>query len=101
MIFILLITSVVFNAIFFYQQSRQQNIRIKADALDIIDQRLNTTYSEVNNFPSGAADNLLFLSKLSEFQKISTNSAEINNIKNDFLEFLNQSEAYYQISYFE
>ena len=100
LIFILLITSVVFNAVFFYQQSRQQNIKIKADALDIIDQRLNTTYSEVNNFPSGAADNLLFLSKLSEFQKISTNSAEINNIKNDFLEFLNQSEAYYQISYF-
>lgn len=99
LIFILLITSMVSNVIFFYQQSRQQNIKIKADALDIIDQRLNTTYSEVNNFPSGAADNLLFLSKLSEFQKITTNSAEINNIKNDFLEFLNQSEAYYQIIY--
>jgi len=100
LIFLLLITSVIFDAIFFYQQSRQQNIKIKADALDIIDQRLNTTYSEVNNFPSGAADNLLFLSKLSEFQKISTSSTEINNIKNDFLEFLNQSEAYYQINYF-
>ncbi|MDD2224818.1 MAG: cache domain-containing protein [Candidatus Shapirobacteria bacterium] len=99
LIFILLITSVVFNAIFFYQQSKQQNIKIKADALDIIDQRLNTTYYEVNNFPSGAADNLLFLSKLSEFQKISTGSAEINNLEKDFLEFLTQSEAYYQISY--
>jgi len=99
LIFILLTISVVFNAVFYYQQSRQQNIKIKADALDVIDQRLNTTYFEINNFPSGAADNLLFLSKLSEFQKMNTNSAEINNIKNDFLEFLNQSEAYYQISY--
>lgn len=100
LIFILLITSVIFDAIFFYQQSKQQNIKIKADALDIIDQRLNTTYSEVNNFPSGVADNLLFLSKLTEFQKISINSTEIKSVENDFLEFLKQSEAYYQISYF-
>jgi len=101
LIFILLITSVIINAIFFYGQSKQQNIKIRADALDVIDQRLNTTYFEINNFPSGVADNLLFLSKLSEFQKISTNSAEFTNIKKDFLEFLTQSEAYYQISYLE
>jgi len=99
LIFVLVIGSIVLNAIFLYQQSKQQNIKIKADALDVIDQRLNTTYSEINNFPSGVADNLLFLSKLSEFQKINTNSTEINNIKKDFLEFLAQSEAYYQVSY--
>jgi len=100
LVFILLIISVLLSAIFFYQQSKQQNIKIKADVLDIIDQRLNTTYSEVNNFPSGVADNLLFLSKLNEFQKISTSPTEIKNIENDFLEFLKQSEAYYQINYY-
>jgi len=101
LIFVLVIGSIILNAIFLYQQSRQQNIKVKTDALDVIDQKLNTTYSEINNFPSGVADNLLFLSKLSEFQRISTNLTEINNIENDFLEFLAQSEAYYQVSYID
>jgi hypothetical protein len=83
------ITSVIFNALFFYQQSVQENIKTKADVLDKIYQRLKNTYSEINNFPSGAADNLLFLSKLIEF----------NKIEEYFLEFLTQSEAYYQVSY--
>lgn len=95
----LLILSVVFMTVVFYQQSKQQTLKIKADAIDLIDQRLNNTYSEINSFPSGAADNLLFLSKLSEFQLIGNILEKDSNIEKDFLEFLAQSEAYYQVLY--
>ena len=95
---VLLVISIIFTTVTFYQQARQQNIKTKADALDIIDQRMTHTYTEINSFPAGAADNLLFLSKLSDLQKISTNQ-NIKDIEKDFLEFLAQTEAYYQISY--
>jgi len=97
-VFILLILSIVFTTVVFYQQARQQNIKTRADALDNIDQRMAHTYSEINSFPAGAADNLLFLSKLSELQKINI-SQNIKDIEKDFLEFLAQTEAYYQISF--
>jgi len=99
MVFILLSLPIIFIGTIFYQQSKQQKTRIKADALDVIDQRMKNTYTEINNFPSGAADNLLFLSKLPDFQKIIGNPNATTDIKKDFLEFLKQTDAYYQISY--
>jgi hypothetical protein len=99
-VFILLSLSIVSITVIFYQQSKEKNIKIKDDALDFIDQRMANTYTEVNNFPATPANNLLFLSKLSDFQKPITNQ-NIKDIEKDFSEFLSQSEAYYQISYLD
>jgi methyl-accepting chemotaxis protein len=99
-VFILLSLSVVSITVIFYQQSKEKNINIKDDVLDVIDQRMADTYAEVNNFPATPANNLLFLSKLSDFQKPITNQ-NIKDIEKDFSDFLSQSEAYYQISYLD
>lgn len=90
----LLLLSVVFAVLIFWQQIKQQLFNVKVNTLEAIDQRQQNTFIEINNFPTGAADDVLFLSKL-------INVGDVENVKNDFLEFLTKSEAYYQISYID
>jgi len=76
-----------------------------ADAVDIIDQRMDSLLSEVNVFPQYVGDDLMFLSELSSFKKVtsfSENTDEIlKDLENDFLNFLKESSAYYQLGYID
>ena len=72
-----------------------------ADAVDIIEQRMKSLLSEVNIFPQYVGDDLVFLSRLSSLKKV-ISSGEINkDLENDFLEFIKQSTAYYQLGYLD
>ncbi len=78
-----------------------------SSALDMIDQRMGSLFLEINNFPGGAAEDILFLSKLSCFQDAVNDpkgefaSRGVKNIRKDFLAFLKQSSAYYQLRYID
>jgi len=76
-----------------------------ADSADIINQRLSSLLSEVKIFPQFVGDDLIFLSRLSSFKKVmssgESNESVISYLENDFLEFLKQSTAYYQLGYID
>ena len=76
-----------------------------ADAVDIIDQRMKSLLSEVNIFPQYVGDDLVFLSRLSSLKKVisskESNEDVMGDLENDFLEFLRESTAYYQLGYID
>ena len=97
-LFAFLITDGYFNL--------DRDIKISsADAVDIIDQRMASLLSEVNIFPQYAGDDLVFLSKLSSLKKVTSskesNKNVVGDLENDFLEFLRESTAYYQLGYID
>ncbi len=76
------------------------------NTIDVIDQRLNSLYAEVENFPRSTVNDVLFLAKLSSLNAL-TNSIDsaseneaIKNVEKDMLSFLEENSAYYQIRYF-
>ena len=76
-----------------------------ADAVDIIDQRMNSLLSEVNIFPQYVGDDLVFLSRLSSLKKVisseESNKNIISDLENDFVAFVKQSTIYYQLGYID
>ena len=85
----------------------QKNINENnSTSLDMIDQRMKNVITKVNNFPSSAADEILVLSYFSNFKDFINASQKERQemgfkIENDFLEFLKQSSAYYQLRYID
>ncbi len=79
-----------------------------SNMVDIIDQRMNSIFLEINDFPGNAADDITLLRKLSCFEDVS-NSKEnseiktngIKNIEKDFLVFLKQKNVYFQLRYID
>lgn len=79
-----------------------------SNAVDIIDQRMHSIFLEINNFPGNAASEIIFLSKLSSFKDAVNNSQGseikangVKNIEKDFLEFIKQNSAFYQLRYID
>ena len=76
-----------------------------ADSADIINQRLSSLLSEVKIFPQYVGDDLVFLSRLSSFKKVMSSGESkgsvVSDLENDFLEFLKESTAYYQLGYID
>ena len=72
-----------------------------ADAVDIIDQRLSSLLSDVNIFPQLVGHDLIFLSRLSSLKKVISSGEISKDLENDFLEFIKQSTAYYQLGYLD
>ena len=65
---------------------------------------MQTVFWEINSFPGNASDEILFLSRLSCFNdSISSDGKAFRkeNIEKDFLSFLKQSSAYYQVRYID
>lgn len=112
LICVFLFVSTVFFAIEVYS-GLSKNLSIRnSDSLDLIDQRLQTVFLEINNFPKTASGDLLFISKLSCLKKF-INFQELNSYKGltkdvygeliagNFLEFLKTSAVYYQLRYLD
>ncbi len=84
----------------------KENSKAYSDiTMDMINQRTNSIFLDINNFPGNAANYILFLSKLSSFKdtvnQIDTEDVVrgTENIEKDFLEFIKQNSAYYQLRY--
>ena len=97
-LFAFLITNGYFNL--------DRDVKIySADAVDIIDQRMNSLLSEVNIFPQYVGDDLIFLSRLSSLKKVisskESNKNIISDLENDFVAFIKQSTIYYQLGYID
>lgn len=73
------------------------------DVKDIIDQRMISLIHEMNIFPGGAGGDVLFLSRLSCLRAVAGEEMvyenELNKLGEDFLEFLRENPAYYQLRY--
>lgn len=66
--------------------------------VNMIDQRMMPLFWEVNNFPSGAGNDVLFLNKLDSV-KNNGNGSSTQSMLNDFYNFIKQNQVYYQVSY--
>jgi len=106
LIYLFLFGLIVFLAIFIYSGLNEGLKTDNANALNLIDQRIKGIFLEINNFPGGAADDILFLSRLSCFNDLissgdTISDSEKESIERDFLAFLKQSSAYYQARYID
>jgi len=101
-IYLLLFGLILSLAILIYSGTSKELKIYNANALNLIDQRMKGVFLEINNFPGSAADDILFLSRLSGFNNLVSSEGTISekkSIENDFLAFLKQSSAYYQVRY--
>lgn len=81
---------------------------VNADVLDAIDQRMVSLFYEINNFPRNAANDILFLNKLSSLTKLLdiTGASAFRNqqakvLQGDLLEFIRENSAYYKLEYID
>jgi len=65
-----------------------------ATSVDMVDQRMNSLFYEINNFPRYPGNDILFLASLSDTKKNNTKTLE-----NDLLTFIQENTAYAKISY--
>ena len=86
-----------------------KNVRaLNANVLDTIDQRMVSLFYEINSFPRGAANDILFLDKLSSLTTLlnSPNTGlsyrqQAQVLRQDLLEFIRENKAYYRIEYLD
>jgi len=93
-VLLIILTSQVFTDI---SQEQKNYVSLTNDALD---ERMSSLYNEINNLPSGAGNDVLFLSNLVNVKNFVFNDSniEINNLNQDFAEFLNQNIAYKKVT---
>jgi len=74
-----------------------------ADVRGMIDQRMTSLLFEMNIFPQYTGNDLLFISRLSSLRRVvlSGEAENLRILEGDFLEFLKQSAAYYQLVYID
>ncbi|NTU66871.1 MAG: hypothetical protein HGB08_02995 [Candidatus Moranbacteria bacterium] len=76
----------------------------RADDMFMIDQRLNPLFLEINNFPRGPGQDVVFLSRLSSLKKYVSSpqpgDATRDKVLMDFETYRKQSAAYADIKYF-
>lgn len=81
---------------------RNDSIMKKQDLLFMTDQRLLTLVFEINNFPRGPGQDVLFLKNIDSLKKISEMGGGVQrgvNVANDLKAYLGQSKMFYSISY--
>ncbi|MDH3353176.1 MAG: cache domain-containing protein, partial [Nanoarchaeota archaeon] len=74
-----------------------------SEVKDMIDQRMKSLLFQMNVFPKYIGDELLFLSRMSSMKEVanSPNHKGLENLKIDFLEFMGESQSYYQLRYID
>ena len=104
---ILAFSFVIFLLIVFYGVVNEDNVSGATNSLDMIDRRLESLSLEINNFPRGAGNDVLFLSNLSSLDNyIHTDDGDDKesfkkDVESDFIEFLKENSVYYQIRYID
>lgn len=101
---IILFVLIIFLAYQAYFELNKNLETSETDALDLIDQRMQTVFLEINNFPGDASNDILFSSRLSCFNNLfnlESSDSMKEDIENNFIAFLKQSSAYYQIRYID
>lgn len=77
----------------------------KNDELFMIDQRLSSLFFEINNFPRGPGQDVVFLSQLASLKSYISapgiNQTALDQTAKDFQSYLKQSEAYYSIRFID
>lgn len=89
-----------FGAIIGYSNFKKNTKNIQDNAADSIDQRISSIIFEINNFPSGIGDDILFLSELSSIKKINNNQTT-KDFEEDLIQFMQSNGVYYQLNYFD
>lgn len=98
----LLIILFIFLIVQWHGYLKENEKNYNQNYLDMIDQRLTSLIFEINIFPGGAGGDVIFLSKLSRLKKIGSildNEKEVEKLGEDFLEFIKENSAYYQLRY--
>lgn len=80
-----------------YQKELKSN---RFSQVDMIKLRALPLFLEINNFPRGAGDDILFVSKLNELKNANFSAVE-NNLSNIFFNFIDKNFAYRNISYID
>ncbi len=104
LICILLLTLFIFLSIHGYSNLKSDTKNYMEEAKDMIDQRMTSLIYEMNIFPGGAGGDVVFLSKLSRLREIGglaemVAKNETEKLAEDFVEFLKENNAYYQLRY--
>jgi|GEM_PF-5542600 len=77
--------------------------RKEKDALFMVDQRLSSLFFEINNFPRGPGQDVVFLSQLGSLKNYVSGHPDdqeaYKQIAKDFSAYLDQSDAYYSVRY--
>ena len=90
-----------------YSNLKLSSKAYSADLLDTIDQRMGSLFWKIKNFPRTASNDILFLSRLSSVHElINVETVEERkrtkqNLENDFLQFIEENSAYYQLRYID
>lgn len=66
-----------------------------AASVDMIDERMNSLFYEINNFPRYAGNDILFLSRLIDSKQ------NIKDLERDLLTFLKENPVYDQLAYLD
>lgn len=71
---------------------------MRDDFLDMIDQRMNGLFQELNSFPSSIGSDVLFMTEISSFAGFIHDESNESKAKleNDFLKFMGTSYTYYR-----
>ena len=105
-VFVLL--AVLFAYLFFssYGIHKMNKEDYRLENVNIIIERMNSLFLEINDFPQDEGDNIIYLGKLNSISKF-LNSNEIDkehlieDIERDFFIFAGVSPAYYQLKYID
>lgn len=98
--FVLLIALLAILAFQVFSDIRQEQESFVSLSNDALDERMSSLYNELNNLPSGAGNDVLFLSKLvnvADFTFISS-TERATELTQEFSEFLNQNIAYKKLT---
>lgn len=77
-----------------FRSFKTQSRELNAASLDMIDQRMNSLFYEINNFPRYAGDDILFLARLPDAKQ-----GNITAFENDLLAFIKENIAYQKLIY--
>jgi len=99
-ILLLVFFLIAFNTVIDFKSYKKEIESKRFSQIDMVKLRSLPLFLEINNFPRGAGDDILFLSKLNEFKNINLSEAE-NSISNIFFNFIDQDTAYRNISYID
>lgn len=99
LLFLVLFSFLMFNSYYGFERNVDMH---SDDTKDMINQRVTLLLHELNIFPQYIGNDLLFISEMSSLRRaVNDKDANLADLENDFIKFLKQSTAYYQLRYID